>query len=156
MEITHEGDGAAPWLDDEETRTWLALFALATRGLRLIEADIRRDSGLSLFEYQVLAHLSMASGRRARMSALAALAVASPARLSNVVSRLEKAGWIRREQDPEDRRGAIAVLAEEGLRVVERAAPAHARSVRTHAIDRMDAEQRAALRAIADALIEEC
>lgn len=157
MEITpDQAPTEPPWLDETETQTWLALSSLLLQGMRPIEQDLRRDCGLSLFEYFVLSRLSMSPNRRARMSELAQLANGSPTRLSNVITRFEKQGWVLREADTDDRRGAHAILTDVGLAVVEQAAPAHVRSVRRHAIDRLDAEQSRVLRSIAATLLEEC
>ncbi|UVY82507.1 MarR family transcriptional regulator [Brachybacterium sp. NBEC-018] len=157
MEITPEPEPTEPpWLDETETQTWLALASVVLRGLRPIEQDLRRTSGLTLFEYMVLSRLSMSPDRRARMSDLAFLANGSPTRLANVITRFERQGWVRREADATDRRGAHAILTEAGFAVVEQAAPAHVRSVREHAIDRLDPEQSRALRAIAHTLTGDC
>lgn len=144
-------DGA-PWLDAEETRTWLALLSLTLLGLKPIETDLRTDSELTLFEYLVLSQLSMSPDRTARMSQLAFLANGSPSRLSNVVSRFEKRGWVTRGPDPEDGRGALARLTDEGFAVVEAAAPDHVRSVRRHVIDRLSPAQRESLQGIGHSL----
>lgn len=148
----------APWLDGEETDTWLALVRLTLQVMKPVESDLRRDSELTLFEYMVLGHLSMSPERSARMCLLAQLTNGSATRLSNVVSRFERNGWVTRSTDPDDRRGAIAHLTEAGFGIVEQAAPGHVRSVREHIIDRLDPEQRAGLRSIATTLrsAEDC
>ena len=78
------------WLDAEESQAWRALASTLVRLPAALDAQLRRDAGLSHFEYQVLALLSEAPGRTLRMSALATLAGSSLPRLSQVVSRLER------------------------------------------------------------------
>src|SRR3954468_17011297 len=79
-----------------------------------LDTQMQRDSGLSHFEYLVLASLSEAPGRTRRMSALAALANGSLSRLSHVVKRLEGKGWVTRRACKEDGRYTNAVLTEAG------------------------------------------
>ena len=50
-----------------------------------------------------------------RLSVLTALAEGSLPRLSQVVGRLEKRGWVRRTPDPADGRYTLAILTGEGF-----------------------------------------
>ena len=99
-----------PWLDAEERQAWLALASALNRLPAALDAQLRRDAGISHFEYQVLALLSEAPDRTLRMSALAMWAGSSLPRLSQVVARLEHPGWIRRTPDPADGRYTLAIL----------------------------------------------
>src|SRR5438105_2576675 len=109
-------DRAEPrWLDDEQLHTWLTLGAMLTRLPAAIDAQLQRDAQISHFEYQVLAGLSMTPDRTLRMSVLAAFAEGSLARLSQVVARLEKRGWVRRTPDPADGRSTLAILTDTGM-----------------------------------------
>ena len=85
------------WLDDEQLRAWKKLIAVVELLPGTLETQLQRDSGLSHFEYFTLAMLSEAPDRTLRMTALAAHTNATLARLSHVVSRLEKRGLVRRE-----------------------------------------------------------
>ena len=62
-----------------------------------LESQLRRDADLSHFEYFTMAMLSEAPERTLRMTALASLTNSTLARLSHVVSRLEKRDFVRRE-----------------------------------------------------------
>src|ERR1700722_4922829 len=88
------------WLDAEERQAWLALAKTLARLPAALDAQLRRDAGISHFEYQVLALLSEAPGRTLRMSELAMMAEGSLPRLSQVVARLEQHGWGRRPPPP--------------------------------------------------------
>jgi hypothetical protein len=81
------------WLDAEESQAWRALAKTLVRLPAALDAQLRRDAGISHFEYQVLALLSEAPGRTLRMSELAMWAGSSLPRLSQVVARLEQRGW---------------------------------------------------------------
>ena len=79
--------------------------------------------------------LSEAPDRTLRMTALAARTNATLARLSHVVSRLEKRGLVRREPCPQDRRATNAVLTAVGWDAVVDAAPGHVATVQDLVID---------------------
>ena len=98
------------WLDAEERQAWLALASTLNKLPAALDAQLRRDAGISHFEYQVLALLSEAPGRTLRMSELATMAEGSLPRLSQVADRLEQHGWMRRTPDPADGRYTLATL----------------------------------------------
>lgn len=136
------------WLDSEEMRTWLALASVLIRLPSALDAQLQRDAGISHFEYQVLAALSEAPDRTLRMSVLAILAEGSLSRLSQVVTRLEKRGWVRRVPDPSDGRYTLAILTEQGWEKVVATAPGHVNAVRSLVFDPLTKAQTRQLRDI--------
>ncbi|MFI7606275.1 MarR family winged helix-turn-helix transcriptional regulator [Micromonospora sp. NPDC049366] len=136
------------WLNAEERETWLSLVSLLIKLPGALDAQLQRDAGLSHFEYQVLAGLSESPDRTRRMSELAALAEGSLSRLSQVVSRLERRGWVRRTPDPTDGRYTLAVLTEEGWAKVVATAPGHVAAVRAYVFDPLTKAQQRRLREI--------
>ena len=137
------------WLDAEERQTWLALAKTLVRLPAALDAQLRRDAGISHFEYQVLALLSEAPGRTRRMSELAMMAEGSLPRLSQVVARLERSGWVRRIPDPADGRYTLAILTDQGRTKVTEAAPGHVEEVRRLIFDPLTKVQSRQLREIA-------
>ncbi len=111
------------WLTAEEQQTWLAVIATVTWLSAAVDARLQRDAGISHFEHQVTAMLSMSPQRTWRMSEVAALADGSPTRLSQTVDRLGKRGWVIRRPDPEDGRATLAVLTDAGWDKVAATAP---------------------------------
>ena len=105
------------------------------RLLPALDAQLRRDAGISHFEYEVLAALSEAPERTLRMSDLAVLAEGSLSRLSQVVARLEKKKWVRRTPDPTDGRYTLAILTDDGWDKIVATAPGHVNEVRRLVID---------------------
>jgi DNA-binding MarR family transcriptional regulator len=136
------------WLDAEESRTWRALAKTLARLPAALDAQLRRDAGISHFEYQVLALLSEAPGRTLRMSQLATLAGSSLPRLSQVVARLEQRAWVTRTPDPADGRYTLATLTGQGQAKVTQAAPGHVREVRRLVFDPLTKTQSRQLRQI--------
>jgi DNA-binding MarR family transcriptional regulator len=134
--MASSGDpGEPPWLSAEEQRAWRALSSVLIRLDAALDAQLRRDAGLSHFDYAVLATLSEAPARTLRMSELAALAEGSLSRLSQVVARLEARGWIGRAPDPADGRYTLATLTDDGYATVAATAPDHVREVRRLVFD---------------------
>ena len=143
-----EGRTGPRWLSPDERDAWLSLSWLMFRLPGEFDAQLQRDSGLSFFEYLVLAGLSMSPGRRMRMSDLAQFVNGSLSRLSNVVKRLEERDLISREPCTANGRYIEATLTDAGWDVVERAAPGHVEAVRRYVFDALGPEQVTALRDI--------
>ena len=61
---------------------------------------------------------------------------------------MEKAGWVRREECVEDRRGYWAVMTDKGWKAIVAAAPSHVNSVRTRFIDQLSVKEQEALAGI--------
>ena len=129
------------WLTDEEQQTWRSLIRVVELLPAVLDSQLRRDAGLTHFEYFTLAMLSEAPGRRLRMSALAARTNATLPRLSRVVSRLETAGLVERSPCPEDGRATNATLTDAGWEKVVQAAPGHVRTARELVVDALEPEQ---------------
>lgn len=142
------------WLSPDEQEAWRAVAMMFLQLPGPLDAQLQRDSGITLFEYLVLSHLSMAPQHRLRMSELAEVANGSLSRLSNVAKRLEQRGWLRREPDPDDGRYTVANLTESGWRLVRDSAPGHVDAVRRLVIDPLTATQLRTLSAIGRRLRE--
>lgn len=148
-----QDSGQTRWLSAEERAAWVRLVAVTELLPGLLDSQLRRDAGLTHFEYFVLAMLSEAPGRELRMSALARLTSATLPRLSHVVRRLEERGLLRRTPSVDDKRATDAVLTAAGLEAVEQAAPGHVTNVRENVLDALTPEQVEQLRGITDALL---
>lgn len=118
------------WLTDEERAIWLAFASVLFRMPVALDNQLQRDAGISHFEYTVMAALSEAPERTLRMSHLAAMAESGLPRLSQVVGRLEKRGWVTRAADPTDGRSTLATLTGPGWDKVVQTAPGHVEEVR--------------------------
>jgi DNA-binding MarR family transcriptional regulator len=141
------------WLDAEESQAWRALARTLVRLPAALDAQLRRDAGITHFEYQVLALLSETPGHTLRMSALARQAEGSLPRLSQVVARLEQRGWARRTPDPADGRYTLAILTDQGRAKVTEAAPGHVQEVRRLVLDPLTKTQSRQLREISRRII---
>jgi DNA-binding MarR family transcriptional regulator len=129
------------WLTDDEQRSWRAWLEAGLLLVDRLEQELKASDGLSGPEYEVLVRLSEAPDRRLRMSDLASRTLSSKSRLSHQISRMEEDGLVRREECVEDRRGAWAVLTEQGWDRLVAAAPSHVTSVRSWLVDSMTPEE---------------
>lgn len=120
---------------------WVRLAAVLELLPGVLDSQLRRDAGLTHFEYYVLTMLSEAPLHTLRMTELAARTAATLPRLSHVVRRLEDRELVRRALCHEDRRATEATLADAGWQKVQQAAPGHVVNVRQHVIDALAPEQ---------------
>ena len=134
-------DACVRWLDQLEMEAWLGLLQFHAALMAKLDDELVDAHGISLPDYEVLAFLSEAPNRSLRMTELAQRLRLSPSGLTRRLDGLVRAGYVRRESCPSDRRGTLAVLTDEGFAVLERAAPCHVASVRKHFIDRLSREQ---------------
>ena len=118
------------WLNADERRAWLALVSINTLLPAALDTRLHTAGKLSLFDYTVLAMLSEAEDRFLPMSELAARSSASLSRLSHVVTKLQKRGWVERRPHPRDARVTTAHLTEEGMATIVGLAPGHVEDVR--------------------------
>ena len=126
-----EPDVAEPrWLTAAEQAVWRDYLDFSRRLHERLNRQLIDDSALSLAEYEILVQLSEHADRQLRMSELADLAVHSRSRLTHTVRRLEERGLVSRQECPDDRRGILCQLSDEGFRVLAEAAPGHVEAVR--------------------------
>jgi DNA-binding MarR family transcriptional regulator len=112
--------------------------------------------GLSPQWFEALIRLARSEDGRLRMSDLAhAMTSITPSGLTRLVDRLEDEGLVRRERCPSDRRGAFAVITDEGLARVETVLPDHLDDLQRCYVGLLGEEQlvqlEAALRTVRDA-----
>ena len=101
---------------------------------------------MSLGEYEVLLFLAYSDERRLRMGELADRMVLSRSGATRLVDRLEAAGFVERVTCDTDRRGQWAQLTRAGYERLRTASPTHLRGIGEHFLDRIPADELAALR----------
>lgn len=130
------------WLDPLEMRIWRGFLEASLRVDRRLDVSLKEAAGLTLEDYEVLVALSESEGRRLRMSELSAWLLHSQSRLSHRIDRLEQRGLVRREKCPNDGRGLLAVLTDDGFAELTAAAPGHLGDVRAALIDLIEPAER--------------
>ena len=129
------------WLEEDELAAFMSLMSVNVRLTNILDAQLRDDAKLSFFEYTVLSRLSEAENHEMRMRDLAITANGSLSRLSQVVTRLERQGWVVRRPCPNDGRTTMAHLTDSGWDKVVETAPGHAKQVRRSVIDNLTRAQ---------------
>jgi DNA-binding MarR family transcriptional regulator len=109
---------------DRWISTWLDFVRAHSRLWDQVEAQMRKEYGLTMARYDVLATLAGAGGRMG-LGDLAASTVLSPSGISKLLDRMEQSGLVRREPDPIDARSAIAAITPRGQALVKRARAGH-------------------------------
>lgn len=142
------------WLTPAELETWQQLGLMMHRLPTALEAQLQQDAHLSYIEYYVLAGLSEQPGHRMRMSDLAVRANSEQSRLSHLISRLERRGFVRREPDPTNGRYTQAILTDAGHAHLSEAAPGHVAQVRDFVFDVLDPAELNSLRIAAEKISE--
>ena len=132
------------WLNPVEMKAWRSYIIASRRLLEALDNDLEGHD-LSMPDYEVLAALSDAPDRKMRMSELAEIGLLSRSRLSHRMKVMEKAGWVKREACPSDKRGYFAVMTPKGWKAIVSAAPAHVESVRLRFLDHLSKEDQASL-----------
>lgn len=121
----------APELSDQQLEAWRAFIRAQSELLKTLNQELEADQGIPLTFFDVLAQLSFAGGRL-RMSELADAVVISRSGVTRLVDRMARAGLVRREACPEDRRSMYATLTAKGKRALAQARPVHLRGVARH------------------------
>ncbi len=112
-----------------------------------IDSNLQREAGISHFEFGVMAALSRQPGRRLQLKDLAVFANGSLSRLSHVISRLERQGWVRRMSGANGR-ATDAELTDKGYRKLMEASPIHFAEVRRLVFDVLTPEEVKELRRV--------
>ncbi len=124
-----------------ELRAWRGMLRAQAALAKALDAQLEAAHGLQLSSYEVLMYLADAEDERMRMCDLASTVLLSRSGLTRLVDRLEAAGLLRREAATDDRRGAYAVLTDEGRAAQLRAWPIYARGIATHFAGHLSEEE---------------
>jgi DNA-binding MarR family transcriptional regulator len=144
---------AGRWLTADEQRTWRAYLRAGRLLTTRLNRQLQADSGLSLPEYEVLVQLSEAPGGRLRPFQLRLALDWEQSRLSHLLTRMLRRGFVGREECPGDARGALVALTAAGRAAIESAAPGHVAAVRQLVFDPLDSAHAAAFGQALEAIL---
>lgn len=146
-------DSEVSWLSDSQQQVWRRWLRLTALLPATLHRELQAESGLSLPDFEVLVQLTDTPEGRVRVSDLARALHWERSRVSHHVARMARRGLVAREECPDDGRGAFVVVTQEGRGAIERAAPAHVRTVRRLVFDNLtEAETDALARVIGKVL----
>ena len=130
-----------------EFAAWVGFLRVHAVFVRELDAELEAAHGLPLTQYEVLLYLDAAPDQRLRMTELARSVLLSQSGVTRLVDRLEARGLVVREPCPEDRRGLLARITDEGRRRLAEARPTHLAGIRRLFVQHFDDDE---LRRLAD------
>jgi DNA-binding MarR family transcriptional regulator len=136
-----EGSG----LDLAEMRSWLNFLEAALRMSATLNRVLVESHKLTLVDVRLLDMLNKSPAGAARMGDLADGLMSLPSRVTRQIRRLEGQGLVRREASPDDGRGVVATITDEGRMAVNRAMVTYSLCVKTHFLGQLSRPQVAAL-----------
>ena len=128
--------------EPEGLGAFAALLQVQAAVVRKLEERLEDHRLVPIAQYDVLLELNAAPGRRLRMQQLSDRVVLSRSRVSRVVDEMERAGLVRREPDPDDRRAAFAVITEDGRASLRKAAPVYLQGIEEEFLSHLTAAER--------------
>ena len=130
---------------DPRLAAWSAFLRAHARVVRELERELQAEQRMALTDYDVLVQLANAGDRRLRMSELADRLLLSRSGATRLVDRLVAQGMVERVMCDVDRRGQWASLTDAGYERLRQASPTHLRGVAEHFLDRLSADELAAI-----------
>jgi DNA-binding MarR family transcriptional regulator len=122
-----------------------ALLKVQAAVVRKLEERLEEHRLVPIAQYDFLLELNSAPGRRLRMQQLSDRVVLSRSRVSRVVDEMEKAGLVRRDPDPDDKRAAFAVITDDGRAALRKAAPVYLQGIEEEFLSHLTAGERKTL-----------
>jgi DNA-binding MarR family transcriptional regulator len=147
MEVLVAGQSVSdvPGLDLAEIRSWQNFLEVALRMSAMLNRGLVESHKLTLVDVRLLDMLNKSPAGAARMGDLADGLMSLPSRVTRQIRRLEGQGLVRREASPDDGRGVVASITDEGRMAVNHAMITYALGVKTHFLDQLSRPQVAAL-----------
>ena len=122
---------------------WRSFLECSYALIDILDADLQRETGLTLRWYDILVHLDEDDGLK--MSELAERIIFSRSGLTNVIDRMESEGLVRRERPPQDRRVIQIFLTPAGSERLRVARAIHHDSIQRHYLDHLTAHDLTAM-----------
>ena len=108
---------------------WSDLVVAHDLLMKQFHAELKRDSDLTVSQYDALLRLALAPGQRLQMGEVAGSLLFSSGAATKLFDRLVQRGLVVRSADPNDRRCVIVGLTDEGSALIDRARLAHGYSI---------------------------
>jgi DNA-binding MarR family transcriptional regulator len=109
--------------------SWVSFLRSHAAITRELSAQLQREHGLTLNDYEVLLHLKNAEGWRMRRVDLAESVLLTASGITRLLEGLERAGLVCKETCSSDARVVYAKLTEEGAETLRVAGVTHLRGV---------------------------
>jgi DNA-binding MarR family transcriptional regulator len=139
---------SSPRVPEAHLQAWRALLNAHAAVVSRIEAALAAAGLPPLSWYDVLWALYRAPERRLRMGEVADGLTINRSTFTRLADRLERAGLLRREAHPTDRRGQVAVLTPAGRRMLRRMWPVYARELEATVVGALSEQDAGSLAAL--------
>jgi DNA-binding MarR family transcriptional regulator len=113
----------------QQLESWIAFLRSHSAITRELSAQLQREHGLTLNDYEVLLHLSYAEGGMMRRVDLASTVLLTASGITRLLEGLEQAGYVCKETCASDARVSYAKLTDEGAQKLSEAAVTHLRGI---------------------------
>lgn len=134
-----------PGLDIAEQRAWQHFLDAALGLYGTLNRELADNHGLTLNDVRMLDVLASSATGSARMGDLAEELMSLPSRVTRQIHRLERQNLVRRCSTPEDGRGVLATITDEGRSLLRQAMSTYGDGVRSHFLSRLSRPQTAAM-----------
>jgi DNA-binding MarR family transcriptional regulator len=137
--------GDMPGLDIAEQRSWQNFLDSALRLHATLNRSLSESHHLTLNDVRLLDILDKSPSGSARMGDLAEGLLSLPSRVTRQIRRLEVQGLVRRGASPDDGRGVLAAITDDGRLLVRDAMVTYGQGVRDHFLGKLTRPQIAAM-----------
>jgi DNA-binding MarR family transcriptional regulator len=120
---------------------WVNLIRGQSAAIRVINAQLVADHGLTINDFECMLLLSRAEDRRLRRVDLAEQLILTASGVTRLLDGLEKEGWVDRAACAADRRVTYAVLTDEGYAKLRDASKTHVADLRSYFEARYSSEE---------------
>ena len=113
----------------QQLQSWISFLRSHAAITRELSAQLQREHGLTLNDYEVLLHLSHAEGGRLRRVDLAERVLLTASGITRLLEGLERSGYVCKETCPSDARVSYAKLTDVGAEKLRAAGVTHQRGI---------------------------
>ena len=124
---------------------WVSFLRSHAAITRELSAQLQREHGLTLNDYEVLLHLARADDRMMRRVDIAERVLLTASGITRLLEGLERAGFVRKETCASDARVSYAKLTDEGAAKLQAASVTHLRGIAELFTDRYSGSELATL-----------
>ena len=128
-------------LDGAALAAWRSYLQSHASIVRVLDAELVAEHGMTTRDYEVLLYLAQAADRRLPMSALAESTMLTRSGITRLVDGLVAGGLIERVACPKDARVSYAQLTDPGHEQLRSAGCSHVRSIRRLFLEHFSAEE---------------
>jgi DNA-binding MarR family transcriptional regulator len=125
--------------------SWVSFIRAHAAITRELSAQLQREHGLTLNDYEVLLHLSHAEGERLRRVDLAERVVLTASGITRLLEGLERGGFVVKEHCASDARVSYAKLTSSGREKLRVAGVTHLRGIDELFVERYSGSELATL-----------